>query len=205
MSVRNQLLGWSLLVTVACIPVYKPPTANDPHAVVKVRRAYEQRPGQTLSESVIINGHQGHSARSAASLAATRTDALLVHPGPAEWQVSGTFSHPEQQWVQEQYQEREPYYTTETYNCGFGNQQRTCTRPKTDYRYVTKTRTVFRTVDVTDGTCSAELSHMAEEGSVYLLQFTYQQSGVCTLSCFEQGSSGQKRCEPLPAAAKKGD
>lgn len=179
-----------------CMREYKPPTSSEPHAAAKLRRVYETSGGVSLLETVQINDQVGFAKESPASLKAARTDALLVHPGPAAWKVSTDFYHTETRYVQESYQKQEPYSATESYSCGSGTSSRTCTRTVTRYRSVTAYRNVWKNIRVSDGRCSAQVSHEAKDGGVYLLQYTYQAPNVCRLSCFEQHGSANTACTP---------
>jgi hypothetical protein len=186
------------LFGVACLPAYKPPTADQPHAVVKLRRVYENHAGTHLEELVAVNDHRALSETSLAQVSAARTDAILAHPEPASWEVRGTFYHTEQKYVREPYYVQEPYSTTESYNCGTMNSYRTCSRSVTRYRSVTKYRNVWKTVRVNDAACSASIAHVPRQDAVYLLQYTYQTNRVCNLRCYEQRGDENVRCDTAP-------
>jgi hypothetical protein len=202
---KRVLLGAAALglLTSSCMPPpYRPPTADQPHATLKLRRVYEQAPGAQLIERAVLGGGTLLDQRAATELAgAPRTDGVLVHPRPAALEVSARFVHTESHWVTETYTEQEPYSTTETYSCGNGTSFQTCTRSVTRYRSVTKTRNVLRNVDVTDGACSRALYVAPAVGAAYLVDFTYRDNTVCTLSCIEQQpvSEGTFRALPCPA------
>jgi hypothetical protein len=190
-----------------CVPRYEPPTADQPHAVLKLRRTYEEVAGSVLSEAVEIEDHVALHAGVAAELArAPRTDALLAHPIPQTFEVLSEFSHHETRQVYESYQEPHTSYETESYDCssGFGTSKtfRTCTRSVPRTRYETKWRWVTRTIQVSDGACSAALRFAPENRHVYLLQYTYSAPSVCALSCFEQigAPDGTFRDQSCPAA-----
>jgi hypothetical protein len=193
----------ALLLSSACVPRYKPPSADQPHAIVKVRRTYESVDGERLRESVQIGGHRALHAEEPGKIAeSTRVDATLMHPGPARLEVRAEFFHSEMRTVREQYQERRSRMDWENYDCstGFGSNKvhRTCRRSVTRYDTETKWRTVNKWVEVTDGSCSANLSLHAAADAVYLAQFTYQRSGVCSLSCFEQKGNGAGEFTNVP-------
>jgi hypothetical protein len=40
-----------------CMPPYRPATADEPHATVKIRRIYEKLAGMRLNERVGVEGH----------------------------------------------------------------------------------------------------------------------------------------------------
>src|SRR6476659_4135069 len=97
---RAPLLALLPLVAVACVPPYKPPTLDQPHAVLKLRRSYDTIAGTTLEEEVDIEEHSALRQSTLSRLAqAARTDALLVHPVPSTVDVSVRFFHLETQLV----------------------------------------------------------------------------------------------------------
>lgn len=211
MSTRfaRALLG--ALALGGCVPAYKPPTAEQPHAVLKLRRSYEAVAGAALSEAVDIDEHAALRAIVASSVAsAPRTDALLAHPRPQTFEVRSEFSHTESRHVHESYQEPHTYYDTESYDCssGFGSNKsyRTCSRSVSRTRYETRWRWVTRSVQVTDGACGQALRFAPQRDHVYLLQYTYSADGVCALACFEQvgaaDGSFQNRACPAPPPEK---
>jgi len=190
----------------ACMPPYRPPSADQPHAVLKLRRSYDQVAGAALSESVDVDEHDALRTSTYANVAsAARTDSILVHPVPATFSFSSDFFHTEQQMVHESYQEAHTTYVTETYGCtsGFGTNQTysTCTRTVPHTSYETKYRDVLRTVQVSDGSCSVALRFAPQDGHIYLLQYTYHRASICDLSCFEQipGEGGTFQNRPCPA------
>lgn len=201
-------LAWvALLAFVAgCVPPYKPPTANQPHAIVKLRRSYDTTAGTTLQESVQIDEHAA-LGKSAAAVVATapRTDAILVHPVPSTFVFNSGFSHTEARLVQESYQESHTTYDYESYDCssGFGSSKsyRTCSRMVPHTRYETKYRTVWRQVQVSDGQCASGIRFSPHDAHVYLLQYTYHAQSVCSLSCFEQVEQEPGTFQNLPCPA----
>jgi hypothetical protein len=198
-------------LTSACVPMYRPPRSDEPHAILKVRRSYEKQAGTNLRELVGVNEHRAYSSETHSTAAvAPRTDAILIHPEPAHTEVGSTYYHTEQRTVLEHYTEYETEYYNESYDCstGYGTSRsyRTCNRMATRQRSVPKTRWVHKQVEVTDGNCSRFASFMPKVGGVYLLQYTYQDNGVCTLACFEQrpvpdGTFSNAPCPPAPARA----
>jgi hypothetical protein len=189
-----------------CVHKYEAPLADQPHAVVKIRRAYASRAGTTLSESAFIGKYQVLAQDRAAELDETQTTAVRVHPGPIEWQVASAYTHQEMQRVQEHYTEQEPYTTTESYSCGTGTNQRTCTRSVTRYHTRSKTRWVSRQVTITDAECSSRARQLAEVNRVYLLQYSYTGPDICSLLCLEQvprddGHFDTKPCTVPPKAS----
>jgi hypothetical protein len=173
-----------------------------------VRRVYEQNPGDSLRERVLVDEYSALSVDEPAGVAAAaRTDAILVHPVPATINVENSFYHLETRTVQETYYVQEPYQDRETYDCGSRSSYRTCTRSVTWYRSEPKTRWVDRTEPVVDGACERAWSLAPAAGRTYLLQYTYQENQACSLSCFEQvptapGQFEQRRCPVAPAAGE---
>jgi hypothetical protein len=88
------------LALAGCVPPYRPATADEPHATLKIRRIYEKLAGTRLNERV--EGHLAITESTATPIAsAPRTDALLVHPRPARVDLASTFTHQETRTVQE--------------------------------------------------------------------------------------------------------
>jgi hypothetical protein len=191
-----------------CVPAYRPPTLAEPHAVIKLRRTYDMIAGSFLRERLLVDDHLAYAASTSASLgAAARIDALLLHPTPAELTMASIFFHQETQQVYETYYEQVPTTDYETYDCSSGSgtsrSYRSCTRSVTRYRSEPRQRWVTRVVDVDDGSCQTGLRFAPMAGRVYLLQYSFQQHGVCSLSCFEQlpqadGSFQNRRCSSAP-------
>jgi len=182
----------------ACVKSYEPPRADQPHAILKVRRSYESVAGETLSEQVMVGEHRAFVESTPAKVArAPATNAILIHPIPSMVLVTASFTHVEQRLVTESYTEQEPHLERESYDCstGFGADRtyRTCSRLATRYRSVTKTRLVNKAVTVPDGACGASVRIAPKDQRVYLLQFTYHAAGSCNLTCFvqEPGREGE--------------
>ena len=199
------LLALSLLG--ACIPEYHPPTLAEPHATLKVRRTYDTQAGSTLRELLLVDDHSALVSEVPASLAsAPRIDASLVYPTPATFVMSNRFFHQEMREVDETYYEQQPYTDYESYDCssGYGTNavHRTCSRTVTNYRSVTRYRRVSKLVDVTDAECRAARRFSPAVDRVYLMQYSYQEHGACSLSCFEQmpNSDGTFTNSPCPIA-----
>lgn len=199
------------LLAVACVPPYKPPTLDQPHAVLKLRRSYDTIAGYQLEEAVDIEEHSALRQSTLSRLAqAARTDALLVHPLPSTVEVFARFFHVEMQLVHESYQVSHTTYDYESYDCssGFGSNRtfRTCSRTVPHTRYETRYRDVWRQVPVTDGACSSAFRFAPRDGRVYLMQYTYHDQSVCSLSCYEQipeegGTFKNLPCVQAPPAA----
>ena len=153
-------------LVVGCVPTYKPPTANEPHAILKLRRTYEKSAGTQLSEVVMIGDSAAYRSVTDSRTAATpKNDAILVHPVPVDLAFQTQFSHQYTHMVQEQYNEQVPYQSTETYNCGTPPSYQTCTRSVTQYRSESKTRWVNRTDTIVDGRCDVTLRLNPKQGS----------------------------------------
>jgi hypothetical protein len=181
------LVGVVLLLASGCIPPYEPPRADQPHAVIKLRRTYDTTAGTHLSEAVDIDEH--YALREGAHSAmgkAPRTDSILAHPVPGKFVVRSNFFHHEMRTVQESYQESRTTYRMESYSCGTASSYRSCTRSVPHTEYTTKYRTVTKQVEVSDGSCARGIRFSPLDQHVYLLQYTYQAPSVCSLSCFEQ-------------------
>lgn len=193
-------------LTAGCVKHYRPPTVDEPHAVVKVRRAYHTNAGTRLSEHAFIGDFQVISEHRPSRLDETRTTAVRVRPGPVSWTVGSGYSHTVRRMVRERYTVRTPYTARESYSCGSSSSgSRTCTRSVTRYRSENRWRTVTRDVQVSDGRCAMQLSHIAEVGRSYLLQYSYSGPDICSLQCIEQlpradGKFDTRPCKtPSPA------
>lgn len=190
----------------ACVPGYRPPTLDQPHATLKLRRTYDQASGTTLHERSFVNGQVLDVAEVPAQLAqAPRIDAALIHPAPSTFAVSSLFFHIEPQQVLESYLDNESYYES-SYDCGAGYgvalSDAGCSPPVTRYRNSSPTRWVTKIVQVADGYCQASTRFWPKPEHVYLLQYNYQEHAACSLSCFEQVKSpdGSFRNLPCPSA-----
>lgn len=197
----------ALAMTSSCVRRYRPPSATEPHAVVKLRRVYETHAGTGLHERVLIGKEKGFERQSPAEeTTAPANDAILVHPTPETFRVESSFGHTESRQVQEQYFDQEPYQDTEQYDCGTYKSPRRCSRSVTKYRSRMKWRTVTKMVEVNDGACAQSVSVAPEAGHAYLLQFTYHGPNQCHLTCFEQVSTGaainQRPCRAALAPAR---
>jgi hypothetical protein len=201
---RNAIIVGAALLAAACMPRYKPPTASDPHAVLKLRRTYDSIPGPMLSELLMLEDTLAFQSNDSSRLAsAAKTDAILVHPQATTLTAHSKFYHQETRRVQRTYYDTESYSDTESYNCGTGTHYQTCTRSVMRQRSVPRTRWVDEIVDVVDGACSRSLRLAPVTGHVYLIQYTYQDHGACTLVCYEQrattdGGVSQAPCPSAP-------
>lgn len=170
-------LTFLALSCLGCMRDYVPPTPEQPHAIVKFRRSYENVHGTTLSEVMVLNDERAYQAVDSSDIAsAPRTDAILVRPEPARLKLVSQFSH------------SQSYTATESYSCGTGTNNRTCTRT------VTRTRTVV------DGYCERELGVVFDQGQNYLLQLNYQDSRNCSALCLIQEPLGDGTFKNRPCA-----
>lgn len=196
-----------LLGAGGCVLPYRPPSADEPHAVLKIRRSYSESAGALLRESATVDERSVLVQEVDSQLAAaSRTDALLVHPGPATVKLSSAFGSYSSRQVEETYTEQVPYRATESYSCGSYRSYRTCTRSVTRYRSELKQRWVTQTEFVPLGVCSSAVRFAPQVGRAYLIQYDYRASGSCSVRCLEQraeaaGTFTNQPC-PVPPAAK---
>jgi hypothetical protein len=196
-AVGGALLAFAVTSCVGARP-YRPPTAEQPHAVVKLRRSYDAVAGVGLVEYADVVGHdeattgRAFAGRVEASLGSTpRTDAVLLYPEqPLELAIGSGFFHMESRQVQESYTVQTPYTSMESYDCSFGYggtaNYRTCQRQVTAYRTETRYRTVTKAVEVGDGECKSAVRFRPRAGRVYLIDYTYRAPGSCNITCVEQ-------------------
>lgn len=207
----KRALASAIALTLACGPrEFRPPTGDQPHAVVKLRRTYVTGGGSNLHENAsILTDEESTSGRvfgttvDSSLAGAARVDGVLVYPMPLQLTVDTAFFHYEQRQVQESYQVQIPYTTTESYDCssGYGatRSYQTCTRQATQYRSETRTRTVTKTVEVGDGDCTAKTILIPTVGHVYLVDYKYHARGVCEMTCVEQVAlPGEGQFRTLP-------
>ncbi len=187
-----------LLFVLGCAKPYVPPTVDEPHGIVKLRRTYHLSAGTTLTERASVNEFEVTNRSRSSALDETRSEAVRVRPGAATWVVGSNFSHPERRSVSEPYTVQTPYTTSESYSCGSGSDYRTCTRSVTRYHSETRYRTVTRTVDVSDGACVAQSQQVVEAGRSYLLQYAYSAPEICSLLCVEQLPRDDGRFDSRP-------
>ena len=65
----QQYLPLTLVLLSGCVPAYRPPAEGEPHAVVKVRRVYDEQPGEAAREVVLVDGHRALGEALAETLA----------------------------------------------------------------------------------------------------------------------------------------
>ena len=198
-NVRRKWYALALVaLVVGCVQQYRPPAANEPHAIVKIRRSYHSFAGQSLRESAFIGDYEAMDNVRPAQLDTSESLPIRVHPGPLTWRVGSNYFHTETRMVTETYYVQVPYSASESYSCGYGTNYRTCYRTVTRYRSEPRTRHVMRNVEVSDGSCAMQVDQMADVGHVYLLQYSYTGPGVCSLQCLEQipSSPGQFTTQP---------
>jgi hypothetical protein len=183
-------------------PRYGSPAATEPHAIVKIRRVYEESAGSELADVVRIDGRVALRESAARQRAESpRTSSVLVHPRPAQLEIRSEFYHREMRSVSESYQVPETYTATESYSCGSGSSSRTCTRSVSRTRHRTEHRTVMRNVTVVDAACSDGFALSPQIGHIYLVDFTYRSPADCAATCVEQAEihpDGSFRSVPCP-------
>jgi hypothetical protein len=185
-------LVMTALVMTGCVSHYQPPTAQDPHAVLKFRRVYHVHPGARLSEQAHVEENLAFDTTAPSALAeAPRIDATLLHPKPSVLHFDVGFAHDEMRNVQESYQLQTPYTNMESYSCGSYKSYQTCTRSVTQYRSETRYRMVYKPVEISDGRCAAALNLVVLPGRTYLAELTYSGPQACTLACYEQTADGK--------------
>jgi hypothetical protein len=103
-----------------CVQAYKPPTAGEPHAVLKIRRTYESKAGATLTERVMIDEYLALEQQvPVRAVPESDTGAVLLHPAAARITVKALFTHEELKHVQETYTEQEsPRTSRGSTTCG---------------------------------------------------------------------------------------
>jgi hypothetical protein len=159
--------------------------------LVKIRRVYEQQAGDSLGETVRVGEWRALSKSGNASTARIpRTDAIAVRPTPTTITVATAFTHTVTWTETETYQETVPGSKTETYDCGTFDAPSTCTRVVDDSHTETKTRTVDKSAEVSDGACTGAVTFVPEVSGVYLLDYTYRSDHACSLACYRQIAIG---------------
>ena len=174
----------ALLLLSGCFSVrYQQPSMEDPHAVIKYRRVYEQTDSEFLNERMLINGKKALSLTNVTKTATiSYSNSVLAHPGTNEVVVHSEFLHSELRYVPVRFLVRIPYTSTESYTCG----KSTCRRTVTKYRHEYRTRWVRRYVEVLDGLCKRRFETQFDSGKIYLVQMTYVANNICSLQCYEQ-------------------
>jgi len=191
-----------------CIPEYRAPTFDQPHATLKLSRSYARSMGTFLSEYLVVDGGRAYAVTVPSSVAAApRTDTLLVHPSAARLVVISEFFHKESQTGNEIKWVDVPYEDVETYDCGTFDSPQTCTRVVTKSRSELRHETIYGTVQVTDADCHREITVAPAANDVYLVKFDFVESGICRLSCLQQfkqtnGTLATRPCPPASGAVK---
>ena len=170
----------------ACAHAYRPPTHEEPHALIKLRRVYQVAPGTHRNEVVSLLPRFVLFEVTRPAHTGPITDSVRLRPGPAKIRFTSRFFHHETRNVRQSYTAHESYTTTQTYSCGTSTQPRTCFRPVTRSRPVTRYRTVTKQVQVTDAACDSGTAHAFEAKRVYILQTLFQGHERCSLRCYEQ-------------------
>ncbi len=207
MSAATRAFALSLiLTTAACVPAYRAPRLDEPHAVLKVRRSYLSKAGTSLHEDLRIDDHRAFEAGvRAGDVDAPRIDALLVHPRPGTFSFSSQFSHVENQFVTESYSVQVPYTVNSYGTCGYGRSSYSCSQTTTHYRTEYRTRQVWKDVVIDDGTCHLRLRFAPSPNGIYLLEYQYLEPRECRLTCFEQRANPDGTFENTPCLVPPGE
>ena len=75
-------------------------------------------------------------------------------------------------------------------------------RTVTRYRSEQKTRWVNKQVTVTDADCKRTLQQVAEDGHIYLLQYSFTADDVCSLVCVEQIARADGQFDSKPCRSR---
>lgn len=170
-----------------CVHSYRPPRSDEPQALVKIRRVYEHQAGDSLAESVRVGDEVALERSSdAATGRIPRTDAIAVRPATTTITVSTDFHHTITWTETETYQETIPGTKSESYDCGTFDAPQTCTRTVDDSHTETRTRTVDRSTEVSDGACHGSVTIAPQANAIYLLDYTYRSDHACSLACYRQ-------------------
>ena len=164
---------WLLVLLLGgCVPEYRQPDLEQPHAVAKLRLAYHAWPGPMLEQTVMVDGSlvkvplpvQGHAG------AVTRT--LRLRPGALWWSIRAAFFHNDVST------HAETHTPAENHPCD----DIACTEPAPQVHNV-------NTVDrVNDVVCEAGMKQQVVAGATYVVQFDFSAERRCTLQCFRQVS-----------------
>jgi hypothetical protein len=167
---------------------------DEPHALLKLRRVYNLLKGPQLNEQVLLNEHSIRELETKATKT-PQTDAVRIRPGPAELEIRSSFFRTETRWVQETYTEyrRDP--------CGYTRSASGITQTRYCSKSIPRRRLVPRVVQVPLGSCQAKVTLQAVQSMMYLLQYSFNDAGHCSLSCFQQtptanGGFANQRCPP---------
>jgi hypothetical protein len=162
------LAAWMLS---ACVPDYRPPNYNEPHALVKVRLAYRAWSGPELEQLVTVDGHDIRDIPLPVQHGGgVATRSVLVRPGSTGWTIQTTFFH------NDVTTHAETFDNTEAAPCG----STTCMQSTVQARSVNKVERVD------DATCTQGLTLLASAGETYILEYEYLANQQCNLHCYQQ-------------------
>ena len=184
------LAAWILS---ACVPDYRPPNFNEPHALVKVRLAYHAWPGSELEQLVSIDGNDVREIPPPEQHGvAVATRPVLVRPGSAVWTFRTTFFHNDVTSHAETYESKEDVPCDST----------TCVQS------TPHTRQVNRVERVDDATCAQSTKLLAVSGETYTLEYEYLANQQCTLHCHRQvhrpgGAAASTPCADTAAPSNR--
>jgi hypothetical protein len=194
-------LALATLLLSGCVRSYRPPRPDEPQALVKIRRVYEHQAGDSLAESVRVGEDVALERSSDASAGRIpRTDAVAVRLGKTVITVSTDFHHTVTWTETETYQETIPGTKTESYDCGTFDAPETCTRTVDDSHTETRTRTVDKSAEVSDGACHGSVTIAPRPNAIYLLDYTYRSDHACSLACYRQIVVGPGLFRQIPCS-----
>jgi hypothetical protein len=177
---------WALSLG-GCSNSYSPPTADQPHALVKFERRYEGVTGRYLDEELDVMDQEAFSLESEVSrLGLARIDEVLIHPHATQLTAMSSFFHYETRLVQEAY-----------YGSFSGG---------SSYQSIPSYRWVYRTVRVTDAGCADSVWLSPAEGATYRVRLEMTNAFSCQLTCeTEQADGGDPLPCPPPTLQEKLD
>ena len=174
-----------------CVRHYREPSLGEPHALVRVRIVRHSWAGPMIDESVRLGSYAISMPREGPE---PSIRAVRVRPELAEWRFETNFFHIEQRPQLETYRESYSCGSQTSYSGGHSHSQ-----PRTCYR--TRSRTVYRTVQVPHASCRTGLRHLPMAGAAYLIEYDFMGDGQCTAQCFRQIPQPGGRFRLLPCGA----
>ncbi len=182
---RAMGLGVALAFHAACgpPPIYQQPALDEPHAVLKVRVSYHATLPTTLEESMTLAGYTLPAPGPAELSPRHFVRAFRVQPGLQTLRIRTHFFHNETR------SHVESYYETQRYACGttrsgYGSSSYSTTQYCS--RSMPRTRTVYRTVRVTDALCERQAPMDFPPQSVFFVEYDFYGHGQCSTRCMLQ-------------------
>jgi hypothetical protein len=183
----------SLLAASCAGSAYVPPTAKQPHAVLRFRRSYQTTSGDQLDEGIRVNGEVAfRSGADADAARSERTDTILIRPDVAQIDVAASFSHFERYVGYVPASAPQPPPTAEPFHCG----TQVCLQSSTDH--AREYRPANEVASIVDQWCEKTLRFVPTAGGVYLIDFVYRGDRLCTVTCSEQGGSDPSSARDCP-------